>query len=64
MSDAGTVNYATGLVEINSLLIPSFVGGTFNVYARVDNNDIKTKKQSILQLNAENITIDVLQERI
>jgi len=64
LSDAGTVNYATGLVEINSLLIPSFVGGTFNVYARVDNNDIKTKKQSILQLNAENITIDVLQERI
>jgi len=52
------------LVEINSLLIPSFVGGTFNVFARVDNDDIKTKKQSILQLNAENITIDVLQERI
>jgi hypothetical protein len=64
LTDAGTVNYTTGLVEINSLLIPSFVGGTFNVYARVDNDDIKTKKQSILQLNAENITIDVLQERI
>jgi hypothetical protein len=64
LADAGTVDYTTGLVNINSLLISAYSGTTFKVYARCVNRDITTKKASILQLDASDISITAVQERL
>ena len=64
LADAGTVNYTSGLVNINSLLISSYIGSTYKVYARCVNRDITTKKASILQLDASDISITAVQERL
>lgn len=64
LSSAGTVNYSTGKVDINSVLIPSFSGGILKIFARVKNRDLLSKQQNILQLNSEDITLNVIQERL
>ena len=64
LSDAGSVNYTTGVVEINSVLIPSFSGGILKVFARTKNRDLKGKQATILQLNSEDILLNVNQERL
>jgi len=64
LADAGTVDYTSGLVNINSLLISSYIGSTYKVYARCVNRDITTKKASILQLDASDISITAVQERL
>jgi len=64
LSDAGSVNYTTGKVEINSILIPAFSGGILKVFARVKNKDITSKQATILQLNSEDIILNVNQERL
>lgn len=64
LSSAGTVNYSTGKVDINSLLIPSFSGGVLKIFARTKNKDLISKQQNILQLNSEDIVLNVNQERL
>lgn len=61
---AGTVNYSTGQVNILPIAISAYSGSTFNVYTRTVSRDIRTAKQSILQLNAADIKIKVVQERV
>jgi len=63
-SDAGTVNYETGLVNILPIDIDTWVGSVLKIFARTESRDIKTKKQSILQQNAEDIRVKVIQERV
>ena len=64
LSDAGTVNYTTGKVDINSILIPSFSGGILKIFARAKNKDLLSKQSNILQLNSEDISLNVIQERL
>ena len=64
LADAGAVNYTTGKVEINSILIPAFSGGVLKIFARVKSRDISSKQASILQLNSEDIILNVNQERL
>lgn len=64
LSSAGSVNYSTGKVDINSLLIPSFSGGVLKIFARTKNKDLISKQQNILQLNSEDIVLNVNQERL
>ena len=61
---AGTVNYDTGKIDISSISIPSFQGTTMKLFARTTSKDIKTKKASILQLNTEDSTFNITQERL
>ncbi len=64
LADAGSVNYTTGKVEINSVLIPSFSGGVLKIFARAKNKDLNSKQATILQLNSEDIILNVNQERL
>jgi len=64
LSSAGTVHYDTGKVDISSILIPAYVGLNVLIKARTFNKNIKTTKASILQLNAEDISIAVVPERV
>ena len=61
---AGSINYDTGLVTILPIAISSYVGQALKVYARTLSKDFKSIRQTILQLNAEDISVNVIQERI
>lgn len=61
---AGTVDYTTGVVNILPILISTYIGTTVKIYAQTDSRDIRTSKQSILQLNDEDVTVTTVQERI
>lgn len=61
---AGTINYDTGLVNILPISIGTYSGQALRIYARAMSKDVRTIKQTILQLNAEDILVNVTQERI
>ena len=63
-ASAGTVNYETGLINILPIDIDTWVGSVLKIFGRTESRDIRTKKQSILQQNAEDIRVKVIQERI
>ena len=62
--NAGTIDYTTGIININAITIYSYTGTALKVYARCTNRDIKTKNASILQMNAEDLTFNITQERL
>ena len=64
LANAGSVDYDTGKVNINSILISSFTGTNVDIFARTKKRDITTSKGSILQLNAEDISITANAERL
>lgn len=63
-SNAGTINYDTGLVTILPIAISSYSGQSLKMYARTLSKDFRSIRQTILQLNAEDIRVNVIQERI
>ena len=64
LANAGTVDYTTGKVNINSILITAFTGTNVDIFARTKKRDITTSKGSILQLNSEDISITANAERL
>ena len=62
--NAGTIDYTSGIININAITIYSYTGTALKVYARCTNRDIKTKNASILQMNAEDLTFNITQERL
>ena len=63
-NDAGTINYSTGIVNIKQLTITEYIGNTVKLYSRTTDRDIRTNKQTILQLNSSDIVVNITQERI
>ena len=63
-SNAGTINYDTGLVTVLPIAISSYSGQSLKMYARTFSKDFRSVRQTILQLNAEDIRVNVIQERI
>lgn len=61
-SDAGTINYDTGKVDISTLTVTETVG-TWKLFARLVEDDAIAKNETILQLNAADIKTTVIQER-
>ena len=59
---AGTIDYTTGTVVINPITI-SEVTGTFKLYSRPVNKDVISSKDTILQLNNNDIEVIVNQDR-
>lgn len=58
-SNVGTVNYNNGQVKINKLVPESLTGGVLKIYASPKTLDIRTPKNSILTIRAEDIRIKV-----
>ena len=63
-TNIGTVNYETGQIDVEGLVVDSFQGDSIKLKVRVANTDIQASQNTILQLNGEDITINVIQERI
>jgi hypothetical protein len=62
-SNIGTVDYNDGIVNINGLIVDSYQGDSIKLKVRTAESDIKTNQNTILQLNGDDITVNVTQER-
>lgn len=63
-NNIGTVDYNNGIVTIDGLIVDSYLGDSIKLKARISGSDIITNQNTILQLNGEDITINVSQERV
>lgn len=63
LRNAGTVNYVNGKVDLLPISIIQ-TNGELRLYSRLDSSDIRTQNQFILQLNADDIQTNVVQERV
>ena len=54
---AGTVNYDTGLITLNNILISNYTGDGIKVYVDPDTNDINTLRNQILLIAEAKIEI-------
>lgn len=62
----GSINYATGQVTINNLIVNALPIGasTLNIYARLITNDIATSANQVLIIDPMDVTITAIGERI
>ena len=63
-SNIGTVDYNSGVVSIQGLNVSTYLGDSIRLKARVSSTDILTNQNTILQLNGDDITVNVTQERV
>ena len=56
-NNAGTINYTTGSIIIESILPSSLLETTLNIEATPYENDILAKREDIILLNPENFTV-------
>jgi hypothetical protein len=61
--NCGTVDYATGTVNITSLLVDSYDENYIKIYALPKNSDIETATNKLLALEQEDIAISTLAAR-
>jgi len=60
----GTIDYASGIVNLNNLNIQSFSGPALRLFAYPKDKDIKATKNQILGIESSGIEIDVEEIRI
>jgi hypothetical protein len=53
----GSVNYATGYVQLNNFSVDSFAGSVLKVYAKTLSKDITSGKNDVLRIEADEINI-------
>ena len=63
VTNIGTVDYATGKLEIKSFKISSYDGNYLKIYARTKNRDIESSKNVILNILESDVEIDIEQVR-
>ena len=59
----GSVDYATGVVNINNLNISSMSGSSFKIYARTKSKDVESSRNTILNILEEDINLEIIQIR-
>jgi hypothetical protein len=55
----GTINYATGLVQLNSLKITEYVGDALRIYVVTENLDSTTNQNTIYEIPNDEINVSV-----
>jgi len=63
-NNVGTVDYNTGLISINNLIVDSYTTDAIKIYARTENADIDTLTNKILLIDPEDITVTMTGIRI
>jgi hypothetical protein len=63
-ADIGTVDYATGKIEINSFKISSYDGNYLKIYARTKDKDISSSKNVILNIIESDVDVEITQVRV
>lgn len=56
----GTVNYATGLIQINNIAITGLAGSTFELIIQSDSNDILSSQNQFVKIDPDYTTITVV----
>ncbi len=56
-NNVGTVDYNTGLISINNLIVDSYTTDAIKIYARTENADIDTLTNKILLIDPEDINV-------
>lgn len=64
VTEIGTVDYATGKLEIKSFKISSYEGNYFKIYVRTKDKDIETTKNVILNIQESDVVLNVTQVRV
>ena len=64
LGNAGTVNYETGEININNLVVESYNNDYIKIYAKLENSDIVTFTNKILLIDNENIAVSTVGTRI
>ena len=59
-NNIGTVNYATGEVKINNIIVNSFTGSAIKIYANTDRSDIVSPKERILAIRPSDVSVNVI----
>jgi hypothetical protein len=55
--DIGSVNYDTGVIQINDIKFDSYIGDSFKVFVRPEDNDVNAQFNNILTIEAEEVKI-------
>ena len=58
--NVGTVDYARGLVEINSLDVDGYVGNAIKIYANTFSNDILTPRERTSFVREQDVSVSVI----
>jgi hypothetical protein len=61
-SKIGTVNYDTGELKVNSLFVTGIVGSDFEFIIKPESDDVVSKHNQIVNIDATYLTIDMEQE--
>lgn len=63
IQNIGSVNYATGFLQIENFAPQSLVNNRIDIYARTTDIDIKSERRTILRVRPEDITVTIEQVR-
>lgn len=58
--NAGTINYTTGTVKINSLEIDGYIGDSIKLFAKPFSKDVISPKERVSLIRSQDITISVI----
>lgn len=62
LSNAGTVDYVTGMITISNLNIAGLEDGSFKISAQTENFDISASKNNILKLDQSKLSVKVIKD--
>ena len=64
VSNAGTIDYVTGKVELSAINIQTIISGNtyIDIYAEIDEIDVTPAKGQILQIESTDISITMIKE--
>lgn len=57
--DIGTIDYATGIVNLNNFIVDNYVGSAIKIYVKPVDLDIVCKKNTILSIENNEINIEM-----
>lgn len=60
LKNVGTVNYTTGIVQISNFNISSFQGPYIEIFARTENKDVESKRNTILTIDLTDVNVTAL----
>jgi hypothetical protein len=58
-ANVGSLNYTTGAVKLSNLIVDAYEGASIKFTASTVNKDVKTPKDRIISIRAEDITVTV-----
>jgi hypothetical protein len=59
LSDVGTINYDTGLLQFSNLKLDNYIGSGIKLYATPKNKDVSTINNVILNIVENDISLTV-----